>query len=178
MVDRLGRRFLLLTSSVGLLICYIVITGLSGTFASTGNSSVGLAVVPMLFIYFGFYDIAYTPLLVAYPTEIWPYALRSKGIAITCIASSAALFFNLFVNPIGLENLQWKYYIVYIVILSIAVGVTYKWYVETRGYSLEEIAIIFDRENAAVKQFDTVGQVEGSDSDSVDRQMVYHKVKV
>ena len=63
-VDRLGRRTLLLTSSVGMLICYIIITGLSGSFATTGNSATGLAVIPMLFIYYGFYDIAFTPLVV------------------------------------------------------------------------------------------------------------------
>lgn len=50
-VDRLGRRWLLLVSSGGMLVCYIIITGLSGSFASTGESAVGLAVIPMLFIY-------------------------------------------------------------------------------------------------------------------------------
>ncbi len=34
------------------------------------------------FLYFGFYDIAYSPLLVAYTVEILPFAIRAKGFAI------------------------------------------------------------------------------------------------
>lgn len=57
-VDRVGRRFLFLLSSVGMLISFVLISALSGTFDTTGNKAAGLAVVPFLFIYYGFYDIA------------------------------------------------------------------------------------------------------------------------
>lgn len=57
-VDRLGRRMLFLASAATMLISYIIITGLSGSFAQTGTSSVGVAVIPFLFIYFAGYDIA------------------------------------------------------------------------------------------------------------------------
>lgn len=57
-VDKIGRRPLFLISSIGMLVSYIVISGLSGGFATTGSSSVGLAVVPFLFVYYAFYDVA------------------------------------------------------------------------------------------------------------------------
>lgn len=57
-VDRLGRRFLFLASSVGMFVSYVLISGLSGSFAITGSSATGVAVVPFLFIYYAFYDIA------------------------------------------------------------------------------------------------------------------------
>lgn len=57
-VDTLGRRRLFLISSVGMLISFVLISGLSGGFATTGVGSIGLAVVPFLYIYYGFYDIA------------------------------------------------------------------------------------------------------------------------
>ena len=57
-VDRFGRRRLFLVSSTGMLISFIIITGLSGGFASTGSVTIGVAVVPFLYIYYGFYDIA------------------------------------------------------------------------------------------------------------------------
>jgi MFS family permease len=57
-VERLGRRPLFLSSAAIMLVSYIIITGLSGSFASTGNASVGIAVIPFLFIFFLGYDIA------------------------------------------------------------------------------------------------------------------------
>ena len=41
-----------------MLVSYIVITGLSGSFAQTGQAAVGTAVIPFLFIFFAGYDIA------------------------------------------------------------------------------------------------------------------------
>ena len=69
LVERLGRRLLFMTSvsrcdlarfvpkeianisqAVVMLVSYIVITGLSGSFASTRDSATGLAVIPFLFM--------------------------------------------------------------------------------------------------------------------------------
>jgi len=57
-VDKLGRKVLFLASATTMLISYIIITGLSGSFAQTGTASTGVAVIPFLFIYFAGYDIA------------------------------------------------------------------------------------------------------------------------
>ncbi|KAL3418701.1 sugar transporter [Phlyctema vagabunda] len=150
LVDRVGRRPLLILSSFGMLICYIIITGLSGSFANTQQKATGLAVIPMLFIYYGFYDIAYTPLVISYPAEIWQYQLRARGIAVTISTTYLALFFNLLVNPIALNAIAWKYYIVYIAILVGICFTAWTLYPETRGRTLEEIAVIFDGEDAQV----------------------------
>jgi MFS family permease len=150
LVDKLGRRFLFITSSVGMLVCYIIMTGLAGRYAQTHHASVGIAVVPMLFLYYGFYDIAFTPLVAAYPVEIWPYELRSRGVVVTHALTYAALFFNLFINPIALAAIAWKYYIVYVVILIIICLTVFFSYPETRGHTLEEIAVVFDGPSAHV----------------------------
>lgn len=67
-----------------------------------------------------------------------------------------ALFFNLFVNPIALDSIGWKYYIVYIVILIGICLTVWFFYPETNSRSLEEIAIIFDGEDAKVPASGTV----------------------
>ena len=59
----------------------------------------------------------------------------------------AALFFNQYVNPIALENLQWKYYIIYCCFLAFEVVILYVYVVETRYTPLEEIAKFFDGED-------------------------------
>ncbi|KAJ4356258.1 uncharacterized protein N0V89_004289 [Didymosphaeria variabile] len=149
-VDTLGRRKLFLISSVGMLVSFILISGLSGGFATGGKSAVGLAVVPFLYIYYGFYDIAFTPLLVSYPAEIWPYHLRARGIALTQMSTYVALFFNTFVNPIALDGIGWKYYVVFAVILLGITMTIWLYYPETKGHTLEEMAVVFDGADAAV----------------------------
>jgi MFS family permease len=60
--EKVGRRPLWLVSTAGMLGTYILLTGLNGSFAHTRNSATGLASVPFLFIFYGFYDFAWTPL--------------------------------------------------------------------------------------------------------------------
>lgn len=160
-----------MTSSIGMLICYIIITGLSGSFATTGKSATGLAVIPMLFLYYGFYDIAFTPLVISYPAEIWQYHLRSRGVAVASFSTFLALFFNLFVNPIALNSIAWKYYIVYVAILILICFTCYFFYPETRGRSLEEIAVVFDGDDAAVPR-------EGVVLSAVEHQMAKNEHSV
>ncbi|OJJ43637.1 hypothetical protein ASPZODRAFT_136087 [Penicilliopsis zonata CBS 506.65] len=150
LVDKLGRRILFSASAGIMLTSYIIITGLSGSFARTGSGPVGTAVIPFLFIYFAGYDIALTPMLTAYPCEIWPFRLRSRGLTVTWAAAILGIFFNTFINPIALAAIGWKYYIVFVAVLLSYAIVTFMWYPETRGYSLEHMAVIFDGDGAAV----------------------------
>ena len=60
------------------------------------------------------------------------------------------MFFNTFVNPIALAAIAWRYYIVFIVVLVVFGVTAYFFYPETKGYSLEQIAVIFDGPNALV----------------------------
>lgn len=57
-VDRVGRRPLFLASAAIMLIGFVLVTGLSGSFAEGGHAATGIAVIPFLFIFFAGYDIA------------------------------------------------------------------------------------------------------------------------
>jgi hypothetical protein len=80
--ERFGRRPLWLISACGMLASFIVVTALSATFAEHAIKAAGSATVAFLFIFFAFYDIAFTPLSIAYPVEILPFSLRAKGLAV------------------------------------------------------------------------------------------------
>ncbi|RSH83869.1 hypothetical protein EHS25_005484 [Saitozyma podzolica] len=148
--ERLGRRFLWLTSACGMLLSFSIITACSAVYSHTQAQGAGRAVMAFLFIYFGFYDIAFTGLTLGYPLEILPFSLRAKGMALFNFFVSCALFFNQYVNPIALDALAWKYYFVYIGTLCIAIVCIYFLYPETRGRMLEEVAEIFDGPQAAL----------------------------
>lgn len=153
-VDRVGRRFLFLAATGGMLISYILITALSATFANGGSAAVGTAVVPFLFLMYGCFSLAFTPLMATYPVEIWQYSLRSRGLSVLWISTAIAVFFNIFINPIALEAIDWKYYLLYVFILPGGGLVIYFTFPETRGHSLEEIARVFDREDVYVPKED------------------------
>ncbi|SCO91364.1 related to hexose transporter protein [Fusarium oxysporum] len=149
MVEKTGRRKLFMSSFVIMFISYVVITACSGTFAQTGQKSAGLAVIPFLYIFYAGYDIGLTPLQVSYPVEIWPYHMRSHGVSLSWLSMVLAIIFNVFVNPIALDAIGWKYYIVFIVVLSTYGLMVYFVYPETRGLSLEQMEVIFEAEPSA-----------------------------
>lgn len=76
---------------------------------------------------------------------MWPFKLRSRGLTIAWISVVFSNIFNTFVNPIALDAIGWKYYFVFIGVLIIYEISVYFLYPETRGYTLEQMAVIFDK---------------------------------
>ncbi|KAJ5716578.1 Sugar transporter [Penicillium malachiteum] len=150
LIDRFGRRPLFMSSACVMLVSYVLVTALSGTYEKTGSAATGGAVIPFLFIFFSGYCVALTPFLTSYPCEIWPFRLRSRGLTVTWLATIVGMFFNTFVNPIAMDAIGWKYYLVFVVVLLVFGITAFLFYPETKGYSLEQIAVIFDGEDALV----------------------------
>ncbi|KAM0244515.1 hypothetical protein ACHAP5_006196 [Fusarium lateritium] len=142
-MERLGRRFLLMLSCAIMLVSFILITAMSGSFAETGSRAVGITMIPFIFLFNAGYGVAITPLQVAYPLELWPFQLRGRGMSAAWMIMILALIFNVFVNPVALTAIGWKYYIVYVALLVSYGFVIFFFYPETKGRTLEEIAVIF-----------------------------------
>jgi hypothetical protein len=51
---------------------------------------------------------------------------------------------NQWVNPVALADIAWKYYIVYIVLISMYLVLIYFFFPETRRLTIEEVSVIFD----------------------------------
>ncbi|KAI7505100.1 general substrate transporter [Hortaea werneckii] len=151
--ERFGRRPLWLVSASGMLASFIIVTALSATFAEHAIKAAGGATVAFLFIFFAFYDIAFTPLSIAYPVEILPFSLRAKGLAVNLTTVFGAGFFNQFCNPIALEAIEWKFYFVYIGTLAAMIPTIYFLFPETKGRTLEEISKVFDGDAAETQVF-------------------------
>lgn len=76
----------------------------------------------------------------AYLVELFPYAERSRGIAIFQFFGRGAGFFTTFVNPIGLKNITWKWLITYCCWLAFEIVFVWFMFPETANRTLEELA--------------------------------------
>ncbi|EMD94380.1 hypothetical protein COCC4DRAFT_64797 [Bipolaris maydis ATCC 48331] len=176
MVDRLGRRPLFLISTAGMLASYIAWTGLTSYFVTSRDELAGRAVVVFIFIFYFFYDIAWTPLLQAYPVEIFPYTLRGRGLSLTYITASTGLIAGNQINPIAMKAIAWKYYIVFCCILAVLVVVIYFVFPETKGHSLEKIKEVFD--GAGGGDLNIVEDVDDSDKPETRIHLEIHEKNV
>ncbi|UKZ91444.1 uncharacterized protein TrAFT101_006422 [Trichoderma asperellum] len=140
-VERFGRRPLFFISIIGMLISYRFVTGLLAGFSTTKKSGLSIAVIPFLFLYYGFYDIAWTPLPVSYTAEILPFNLRTKGLAIFVSVGTATNAFNQFMNPVALQAMGWKYIHLHPCVLS-----------RLFVHSIEEVSVIFDKRNGHIEK--------------------------
>lgn len=146
----LRRRTQYVSSFVGMLIVFSCITACSAVYANNpSDQSAAIGVVALIFLYYTCY-LGMQPLHYIYMTEVFPFASRSKGLALTQFFARGGGAFNLFVNPIGLQSLQWKYYLVFVCWLCVEIAVIYFVYPETKAASLEEAAILMEGDNARV----------------------------
>jgi MFS family permease len=149
-VDRIGRRPLFLTATVGMCLAMTGWTVASEVNENASGDAAGRAVIAMAFVFMLFFNLAWSGLLISYVVEISPFYLRSRYLTCMLISVAAGTFFSNYVNPVALEKIRWKYYLCYIVWLAIQSAVVWFFYVETKGRSLEAIAIVFDGEDAKV----------------------------
>ncbi|KAG6335508.1 hypothetical protein ID866_3580 [Astraeus odoratus] len=144
MVERLGRRFLFLASTSLMTLFFMAQTICLAQYTKHGGVAAGQAFVCFVFLFSAAYDIAFTPLLVSYTIEILPFGLRAKGLNLFAFIYCLALVFNQYVNPIALDALGWKYFLVYVCWLAFEFIFLWFFVVETKKRTLEEIAVLFD----------------------------------
>ncbi|KAI0839516.1 general substrate transporter [Hypoxylon sp. FL0890] len=145
-IDVYGRRWLMLYGSVGLAICYGLLTYFGYmSIASSGGSpwwveGFGAAVLYLSTAIFG---ISWLTTVWLIPTEIYPNGARAKGSAISVIVWGIANFLVTLLTPIGFHNLKYWLFLVFAVTNTIAGGLTCLFSPETGGRSFEENQTFF-----------------------------------
>ncbi|EAU82583.1 hexose transporter [Coprinopsis cinerea okayama7 len=171
-VSRFPRRVMYLVCTISLLLVFTGWTVASARYALTEDQASSKAVIAFIFLYSPCYNIAFNALTYTFLVELFPFHVRAKGITIFQIFSRCAGFFNQFVNPIGIENVGWYFYLSYVGFLLFEVLFIFFMFPETHGKTLEELAFLFEKDEIK-KQNELVEKtmqneqvVEGKDEES------------
>ncbi|KAL7807437.1 general substrate transporter [Trichoderma gracile] len=144
-VHKFGRRKLLMFSSAGMSVSIAIITAC--TALQAGRPAVGGTGIAFLYIFLIVFAFAWTPMQSLYPVEVLSFNSRAKGMAFLAFMNNAVKVMNTYVPPIAIANSGWKYYLLYVFWDAFGVVVIYFFFVETRGWSLEEIEDLFQADN-------------------------------
>lgn len=155
LVDRVGRRPLLLFTNFGCACVWIGITTASGFYAANGGSvnpkqpvpeaakDSGVAALAMIYIFGFVYSIGFTPLQALYPVEVLSFEMRAKGMAFSNFAVAAANMINQFAWPISLEKITWKTYIIFVIWDFFQTIIIYFYIPETKNRTVCSLPFLF-----------------------------------
>lgn len=115
----------------------ISITTGSASFAKdNSNKAAGYAVVVLLYLFSPAYNLGFNGNLGLYIPEILPYPLRTRGLAFFYFVQYCFMILSTFAVPVGLQNIQWRLYIVFVIWIIVEFAGVWFLFPETKGPSL------------------------------------------
>lgn len=145
LLDKLGRRKMLLIGLFGGMISYCFLTAF--TAQSSTNSNFGYGVIVAIYMFGICFAWGWTPLQALYGLECLENRTRAKGSGLNFLFLNIAMVVNTYGISVGIEKIGWKLYIIYIAWQIVELFVIYFFFVETAGKTLEELAEIFEAKN-------------------------------
>ncbi|CAH0002217.1 unnamed protein product [Clonostachys byssicola] len=143
--DRWPRVRTLWIGSVLLSVMIAVCMALSAQYGSkdSQNENGARGAIAMIFLYSALYAVFFNAMVWVVPSELFPFFLRSKGLAFAVFTKSVIAIALSQITPIAIKNVSWRYYSLYIA-TNLTAGLIYFFFLpETSGKSLEEIAELF-----------------------------------
>jgi hypothetical protein len=104
------------------------------------NQAAQIASLVFYFAYSPCYNIGNNSLTYTYLVELFPYAQRTMGIGVEQMFGKLGGFFSIYVNPIAMTAINWKYFAIYCGWISFEFMFIYFMYPETYNRTLEELA--------------------------------------
>ncbi|KAJ0135775.1 hypothetical protein HZ326_21208 [Fusarium oxysporum f. sp. albedinis] len=156
-IDRLGRRKLMMFAAAGQAVCMAVLAGT----VSTGQPGPGIVAIVMLFLFNFFFAVGLLAIpwlrksrqlkslhyhkaddrLV--PAEYAPLAIRTRAAALATASNWIFTFLVVEITPVSIKSIGWKTYVYFCIFNAFFVPLIYFFYPETRLLSLEQIDKLF-----------------------------------
>lgn len=155
-VDRVGRRPLLIFSFAACTVVWLGMTIASSQFAASyagetadgvpiyTNGNASRASLAMIFLFGAVFSVGITPLQGLYIVEVLSFEQRAKGMAFGNLAVNAAGLLNQFAWPVSMNRIGWRTYIIFIIWDAIMTVFVYFVLPETKGRTVSaDIYVLF-----------------------------------
>ncbi|TBU46597.1 general substrate transporter [Dichomitus squalens] len=139
LIDRVGRRPLMLFGAVGQTITMILLAVLGRI--DTSGTQVASAV--LLFVFNSFFAVGWLGMTWLYPAEIVGLRIRAPANAFSTASNWTFNFMVVMVTGPSFNNISWRTYIVFASLNALLIPVVYLFFPETAGRSLEDMDVIF-----------------------------------
>ncbi|KAF2441498.1 sugar transporter STL1 [Karstenula rhodostoma CBS 690.94] len=144
-IERYGRRKVMMVSAAACSTCWIVIAIALGISANGGNQyKLGIVAVSFFFIFFASFGMGVLGVPWLYPTEINALEMRTKGASLAMSTNWIMNYAVVQVTLPGIQNIGWKFWIIWAVICFSFIPITYLFYPETANRTLEDIDRFFE----------------------------------
>lgn len=149
LVERIGRRKLMMSAMAGCTLTWVAMSAAAGTFAASDskNNHAATAMLAFIFIFGACFSVGITPLQALYPVEVLSFEQRAKGMAFSSLCVNAAGLLNNYAWPIALGKIGWHTYIIFLIWCAIQLTIMYFFFPETRRRTLEEMDKVFEARN-------------------------------
>ncbi|KAL2131425.1 hypothetical protein VTI74DRAFT_5136 [Chaetomium olivicolor] len=154
-IDRLGRRKLMLFAVAGQCACMAILAGT----VSNGGKAAGIVAVVMLFLFNFFFAVGLLAIPWLLPAEYAPLAIRTKAAALATASNWIFTFLVVEITPVSFANVQWKTYVYFCVFNFLFIPLIYFFYPETQNLSLEQIDRLFTGEKVMLHWDSSMGFV-------------------
>ncbi|KAH8118587.1 general substrate transporter [Phellopilus nigrolimitatus] len=138
-IEKVGRRKLMLGGAIGQCICMILLAILG----SINNSPANIVSAVLLFVFNSFFAIGWLGMTWLYPAEIVGLRIRAPANALSTASNWIFNFMVVMVTSPSFQNIDWGTYIVFGSLNALIVPVVYFFFPETAGRSLEDMDIVF-----------------------------------
>ncbi|KAK0471074.1 general substrate transporter [Armillaria novae-zelandiae] len=149
LIERAGRRKLLMWGAAGQAICYIFISAL----LSQGGTNYGAAATGFFFVYYIFFGICWQGVPWLYPVEINSLSMRTMGAALGTGSNWISNYCVVQATPPGIQNLGWRFYLIWMTFNIVIIPVVYLFYPETSNRHLEDIDRLYREHKGMVFAF-------------------------
>ncbi|KAF3808160.1 High-affinity glucose transporter [Colletotrichum gloeosporioides] len=143
--DRWPRTRTLWSGSLVLSAMIALCMALSAVYGNKDNDNAAgaRAAIAAIFVYSMCYAIFFNAMIWVVPSELFPFFLRTKGLAFAVATKSVTAIVLSQITPLAIASVSWRYYSLFIA-TNVAAAVFYFFFLpETSGKSLEEIAELF-----------------------------------